>query len=324
MFNLKLMNMTKNQHTQSAGRYANILYDEAFKVVLCSPGNEELLIKIIELLIPGKRIRSLSLHDKEQHGLSLSDKNVNFDLYCTSESGEQFIVEMQYSSQHSYADRMLSYATYPIREQLARKLREYRKGWIGRLLKRKPRKKMDYTLLPVYVVSLLNFKLPHEDARALDEGLISRYDIRNAGNGEQLTDALHFVFLELDRFTIGQGEKDKCSTLLEKFVYSLKYSHELQERPDSFREDLLVLFYKAIDYANMSIRKQEQYDRIMTTQIDIIARQDYAHDMGVEEGLQQGAKQKASEIARQMLAKSYSPKEVAEITGLSAEEVAKL
>ena len=114
--------------------------------------------------------------------------------------------------------------------------------------------------------------------------------------------------------------KDKCSTLLEKFVYSLKYSHELQERPDSFREDLLVLFYKAIDYANMSIRKQEQYDRIMTTQIDIIARQDYAHDMGVEEG----EAKKSREIAKQMLAKSYSPKEVAEITGLSAEEVAKL
>jgi len=60
----------------------------------------------IELLIPGKKISSLTLRDKEQHGLALTDKNVNFDLYCTSESGEQFIVEMQYSGQASYAARI--------------------------------------------------------------------------------------------------------------------------------------------------------------------------------------------------------------------------
>lgn len=56
-------------------KYANILNDDAFKVVLFTPENEQLLIKIFELLIPGKRIRKLSFLPTEQHGLAVSDKN---------------------------------------------------------------------------------------------------------------------------------------------------------------------------------------------------------------------------------------------------------
>ena len=332
MFNSKELYMsthrTKNLGGTRKSRYANILLDEAFKVILCSPENEKLLIKIIELLIPGKKISSLTLRDKEQHGLALTDKNVNFDLYCTSESGEQFIVEMQYSGQASYADLMLCYATYPIRAQLSKKIRAYRRDWVSRVFRRKPRAKMDYSLMPVYVVSLLNFTMPHESDDALEEGLISRYDIRNAGNGEQLTNALHFMFLEIGRFKIGYEEKDKCTTLLEKFVYSLKYSQELKERPEGFREELLVLLYEAMEYANLSIGKQLKYDKIMTTQIDIIARQDYAREeglkQGIEQGIEQGAEQKTVEIARQMLAKGISAEIVSECTGLSAEEIAAL
>ena len=89
---------------------------------VCAPGNEELLAEIIELLVPGKKISSLELREKENHGLSVSDKITNFDLYCTSDTGEQFIVEMQFSAQKNYADRMLCYATYPIRTQLSKKL----------------------------------------------------------------------------------------------------------------------------------------------------------------------------------------------------------
>ena len=75
-------------------RYANLLYDESFKIVVGAPGNEPLLIRLIELLIPGKKISSLIRLDKENHGFVFSDKNTTFDLFCKSEAGEQFIVEI--------------------------------------------------------------------------------------------------------------------------------------------------------------------------------------------------------------------------------------
>ena len=96
-------------------KYVNILNDDAFKVVIFTPGNEELLARMIEIVIPGMHIKQLVFQPTEQHGLAISDKISNFDAVCTSESGEMFIVEMQCLPQESYADRMLCYASFPIR-----------------------------------------------------------------------------------------------------------------------------------------------------------------------------------------------------------------
>ena len=65
-------------------RYACVLIDEIFKLTIANKEHEDLLRMIVELLIPGKKIRKLTFNDKENHGLALSDKNVTFDLYCTS------------------------------------------------------------------------------------------------------------------------------------------------------------------------------------------------------------------------------------------------
>ena len=67
-------------------RYVNILNDDAFKVVIFTPGNEELLARMIEILIPGMHIKQLRFEPTEQHGLSVSDKISNFDAVCTSVS----------------------------------------------------------------------------------------------------------------------------------------------------------------------------------------------------------------------------------------------
>lgn len=135
---------------------------------------------MIELLLPGKHVQSLELRPTEQHGLVISDKNSIFDLYCTSETGEMFIVEMQYSPQDSYADRMLCYASFPIRMQMAAKQAAFRKEGL--------RDKMDYSLLPIYVVSILNFSIGHSDERTVRDGLLSQYCICCPDTGEQMTD----------------------------------------------------------------------------------------------------------------------------------------
>ena len=78
-------------------------------MVICNPENERLLIQIIELLIPGKHISGITFTDKEKHGLVISEKVVNFDLLCTdSDTGEEFLVEVQNAQQNSFQDRVLS------------------------------------------------------------------------------------------------------------------------------------------------------------------------------------------------------------------------
>ena len=62
----------------------------------------------------------------------------------------------------------------------------------------------------------------------------------------------------------------------------------------------------------------------MTTERDIHNQIRFAKKQGIQEGIEKGAEQERLAIARQMLAKGYSPSDVAEITGLTPEALAKL
>ncbi|MBO4596098.1 MAG: hypothetical protein J5632_05760 [Bacteroidales bacterium] len=66
----------------------------------------------------------------------------------------------------------------------------------------------------------------------------------------------------------------------------------------------------------------------MTTERDIHNQIRFAKKQGIQEGMEKGmekgAEQERLAIARQMLAKGYSPSDVAEITGLTPEALAKL
>ena len=296
-------------------RFANILFDETFKIVVGAPGNEPLLIRLIETLIPGKKIRFLERLDKENHGLVISDKNTTFDLFCTSEAGEQFIVEMQFAEQETYRERMLFYATYPLRAQMDARIRAVER------LSGITRDKMDYSLHPVYVLSMLNFSLPHEGDEALEEGLVSRFSIRNDGNGEIMTDALHFIYLELGRLGRKKGEEALCRTPLERLAYSLKYMHMLDERPNGFDDDLQQMLFTATELAGMTQEQRQEYDKTMTTKIDIIEQQETARKRGLEEGMEKGRLEGLLDVAGKMRAEGLPAELICRITGLSAEQL---
>lgn len=77
--------MKDKREILGAGVFANLTYDETFKVIVGAPANERVLIDIIELLIPDKRIKSIERLDKEVHGFVISDKNDTFNLLCFTE-----------------------------------------------------------------------------------------------------------------------------------------------------------------------------------------------------------------------------------------------
>lgn len=298
--------MTKPIAQSFKGRYACLLYDPTFKTVICTPENEKLLIEILELLIPDKHISTITFLNNEHYGLTISEKKVIFDLLCKDDNtGEEFLVEVQNASKSSYRDRMLVYSTYPIREQIAERL--------SRLSVEEIKKdKMDYSLKPIYVVSLVNFSFTHEDDAALEDGYISRYEIRNRLSGEVLTQSLHFVFLELDRMHFKPEEFGKCKTLLERFVFSLKHMQSLEERPEGFEDTLLTKLFKASELANMPTEQRIQYDRDMHTILD------YYDEINT-------AKKEAIEtVAQAMLNKGFDVSVIAECTGFTIEEINRL
>ena len=306
--------MAKALDYGSQGPYACILFDETFKAIVCNPRNEKLMIKILELLLPGKHIDAIEFLDKEKHGLENNEKSVNFDLLCKDrETGEQFLVEIQNAKERSFQDRMLSYSTYPIREQMERRVSEL--GDVRR------QGRMNYSLTPVYVLSLVNFSIEHVSEKALDsDGLISRYAIRNDRNGELMTDALRFVYVEMGRFPYAKDEAEKCKTLLEMFVYSMKYIHLLDARPENFEGELMDMLYTASEKAKMTMIELQNYDKAMYTELDRLAQLEYAKEEGLEKGREEGLEEGRSiallETARKMQEMGLSPEQIKQATGI--------
>lgn len=308
---------TKSQSLLGAGRYAYLLFDSTFKVVLCTPANESLLIDIFELLIPGKHIQSITFLNKEMHGLVISEKNVNFDMLCKDkDTGEEFLVEVQNREQDSFKDRMLVYSTYPIREQMEIRAQEIHEG---------KREAMDYSLNPVYVISMVDFPISHESEDAIENNYISRYELRNLPNGELMTPALNFIFLELDRLKLGVKDAAKCRNLLERFVFSMKYMHEFTEVPQSFDDPLLDKLYHATELATMTVTERQNYDSIMWTEIDRMATEAFARKQGKAEGKAEGeaegAQKERKKNIKALLSNGVSAQVIAESLELSVEEV---
>ena len=288
-------------------KYVNILNDDAFKVVIFTPGNEELLARMIEIVIPGMHIKQLVFQPTEQHGLAVSDKISNFDAVCTSESGDMFIVEMQCLPQESYADRMVCYASFPIRMQLEQKLRKINDGH---------KKPMDYKLMPIYVLSFINFRIGHEDDAILQEGLVSSYKICSPVTGEVMTEAVYFGFVELGRLAVPFGKPEQCKTIAQQLAYSMKYMNRLNECPKEFEDRLFPLLFRASAYANMNVKQQQEVSRIMRTELDRIAENEYARKLGLEQGREQGREDEKKAIAQKLLDKGIDRETILDVTGI--------
>lgn len=103
---------------QSEERYISLLTDFGFKRIFGTDPNKDLLINFLNSLFNGEEvIKDVRYLNSENVGDVYTERKAIFDVYCESERGEKFIVEMQNAYQTFFKDRSLFYSTFPIREQ---------------------------------------------------------------------------------------------------------------------------------------------------------------------------------------------------------------
>ena len=120
-------------------KYVDLLTDFGFKRVFGTEPNKVLLIDFLNTLLPKQHyIQDVSFKNSENLGKTIIDRRAIFDIYCTTDSGEQFIVEIQKAKQNFFKDRSVYYSTFPIQEQAQTG------DW-------------DYQLAAVYTVGVLDF-----------------------------------------------------------------------------------------------------------------------------------------------------------------------
>lgn len=133
-----------------------------------------------------------------------------------------------------------------------------------------------------------------------------RYALREDNNQELMTDNLHFIFLELPN--CGRALTPQA-TVLDNFCFALHNMQFLEERPDALRQEIFDLLFEAAEIATFTPEDKVKYEFEMTTERDIRNQIAFAR------------KEKAKEMARNMLAKGYALEEIAEISELPVEQI---
>ncbi len=220
-------------------KYINFFTDYGFKKLFGEEPNKDLLIDFLNELLKAEqgRITDLQyLKNEKLDNIELNRKAI-FDLYCTNEKGEKFIVKLQKTKQISFKDRALYYSTFPIQEQ-AKKGRDW-----------------NLEFNKVYTVTILDFVFD-EDKKDKDK---YRYDIKltDIDTSKVFYDKLIFIYLEMPKFNKTDKE---LKTGFDKWLYVLKNLHKLDKIPDNLRESIFEKLFETAEIAKFSKEEAQAYE----------------------------------------------------------------
>jgi predicted transposase/invertase (TIGR01784 family) len=263
-----------------------------------------------EILPEKHRITDLTYAKNEQTGLREDSRNAIFDLFCTSQSGEQFIVEMQKAKQNYFRDRSVFYTSFPIQEQA-------QKG------------EWNYKLESVYLIGILDFTFSEDAAEKQVRHEIQLKDQQCRVFYDKLT----YIYLEMPHFN---KREEELETNFDKWMYVLRQLPNLQERPRALQERVFAILFEAAEIARFNREDRLGYEASLKTYRDLKNVVDTSFDEGraegkaegLEEGLEKGRTEgevrRNLEIALQMKQLGEPGEKIMLYTGLTQAEIEKL
>ena len=280
------------RHTEE--RYISLLTDFGFKRIFGTKPNKDLLIDFLNSLFNVEQVvKDVTFLNSEHVGDVHTDRKAIFDVYCENEHGEKFIVEMQNAYQTYFKDRSLYYATFPIREQAQKG-----EGW-------------NYKLKHVYVVALLNYDMSDpafsDDTINHDIGLLDKQTHR------VFNDKLTFKYVEISKFN---KRIEELKTNYDKWLFVLQNLSRLDRQPEYLQTAVFNRLFAEAEIAKFTRAELREYEDSLKAYRDIKNSLDSAK--------QEGKKDKAIEIAKNLLEMGMSIDNIMKATGLSQEEIAKL
>jgi predicted transposase/invertase (TIGR01784 family) len=215
-----------------------------------------------EILPEKHRITDLTYAKNEQTGLREDSRNAIFDLFCTSQSGEQFIVEMQKAKQNYFRDRSVFYTSFPIQEQA-------QKG------------EWNYKLESVYLIGILDFTFSEDAAEKQVRHEIQLKDQQCRVFYDKLT----YIYLEMPHFN---KREEELETNFDKWMYVLRQLPNLQERPRALQERVFARLFEAAEIARFNREDRLGYEASLKTYRDLKNVVDTSFDEGKAEGKAEG------------------------------------
>ena len=283
-------------------KYLDPKADVTFKKVFGEHKN--LVISLLNALLPldpGKQIETIEYMTSEMVPETPFGKNSIVDVRCEETGGRKFIVEMQMEWFPDFMQRVLLNAS---------------KAYVRQLPKGD-----DYQLLqPVYSLNLVNHTfLPDMD------GYYHYYHLVHDLDSQKVLDGLHIVFVELPKFKAKNLTEKKMQVLWLRFLTEIDrdgaddVSQDLLDNPqtgealeivrESGLNDAERAAYEGFwDRVSIEATKKAYMDKAIAERDAANARAD-------------DATEKLRQSARKMKAKGFSADDIAELTGLTADEI---
>ena len=275
-------------------RYLNPKADLTFKKVFGE--HPDLVASFLNALLPfdspEERIEHVEYLPSELVPQTPLRKNSIVDVRCKDKRGRQFIVEMQMVWSSEFKQRVLFNASKAYVRQIAG----------GE----------DYELLqPVYALNLVNDIFEPEL-----EGYYHNYRIVHVEHSDRIIEGLHFVFVELPKFTPHTYKEKKMHVLW------LRYLTEIDEKTREVPQELLdnpdikkaVAQLEESAFTDAQLRGYEKFWDTVSVEKTLI---NSAERKGRAEGRAEGIKQ----TARRMKAKGYPLADISDVTGLTIAEI---
>jgi len=281
------------------GTYIDPLTDFAFKKLFGSEPNKDLLIDFLNGVFRGRKLIVDLVYNKNEHpGETVNEGSAIFDLTCTGNDGEQFIIEVQRGKQGNFKQRAIFYTSRLVSEQAPK----------GR------RSEWAYDVKEVYLIALLeDFSLDAGN----DQEFLHDICLSNRETGKVFYEGLGYIFIELIKFVKTEAELD---TDLDKWLYVLKNMSSMNKIPVYLRKPIFEKLFNIAEYSNLTKEEKTMYDTSLKRKWDNKAVLDYA----VNEAAKEAKQTEKMEIAREMKKDGISVEQIAKFTKLSIEEIEKL
>lgn len=283
------------------GKYADILTDRVFRRSFGTEEWKRLTELLLQLLIPERKINSISFSPTEHINAFNRSKDVRIDVECTDTDGSRFMVEMQLAPQRDFYARAIFNSSFGIQEQIS----------FG---------ERNYLYKPVYFIGIMNFCF-HKDS----DRVVFRYRLREDDSGELMSENLQYIFVELPNCAKTPHEAE---SLAERVFYSMRNMSTLERIPHGWdEEEIIKLLFDSVKLSNFTPKDKADYIEDMTTKQDIENQIAYAAEQGLRIGMEKGMKkgmEKGMEkgvamVAKKLLEQGIPESEILMATGLTAE-----
>jgi len=269
--------------------------DVAFKKIFGNDQKKEILMSLLNSLLglkEGKKIVEVEIQNPYQVPKIAELKNTVLDVKCKDQRNISYLVEMQVAKANGFEKRVLYYTSKAYINQIE----------IGE----------DYPHLNLVVfLGILDFQIFDSPE------YLSSHLILNQNTHEHALKDLYFNFVELPKFNKSEEELE---TVEDKWIYFLKNAKNLEVVPETMKESEIKSAFESLKKFGWNKEELEVYDTISIYRQDERGRLEQAKIDGLKEGEKKGK----IDTALKMLQKKYAAETIADLTGLSPDEISRL